>query len=101
MYSRCDYLLFVYFLILPSLLNSSILFNYFYTCNSWIYLLRCTPLQLHLRLDPDMKYLSPGIYQGHSPQACSQSHYSSHHTLQLRLYCSHTEREGLGDQLYV
>ena len=27
MYSRCDYLLFVYFLILPSLLHSSILFN--------------------------------------------------------------------------
>ena len=32
MYSRCDYLLFVYFLILPSLLHSSILFNCFYTC---------------------------------------------------------------------
>ena len=29
-----DYLLFVYFLILPSLLHSSILFNcFFYTCN--------------------------------------------------------------------
>ena len=33
MYSRCNYLLFVYFLILPSLLHSSILFNCFYTCN--------------------------------------------------------------------
>ena len=32
MYSRCDYLLFVYFLILPSLLHSSILFNCFYNC---------------------------------------------------------------------
>ena len=32
MYSRCNYLLFVYFLILPSLLHSSILFNCFYTC---------------------------------------------------------------------
>ena len=35
MYSRCDYplqILFVYFLILPSLLHSSILFNCFYTC---------------------------------------------------------------------
>ena len=32
MYSRCDYPLFVYFLILPSLLHSSILFNCFYTC---------------------------------------------------------------------
>ena len=32
MYSRYDYLLFVYFLILPSLLHSSILFNCFYTC---------------------------------------------------------------------
>ena len=31
-YSRCDYLLFVYFLIPPSLLHSSILFNCFYTC---------------------------------------------------------------------
>ena len=33
MYSRCDYHLFVYFLILPSLLHFSILFNCFYTCN--------------------------------------------------------------------
>ena len=32
MYSRCDCLLFVYFLILPSLLHSSILFSCFYTC---------------------------------------------------------------------
>ena len=32
MYSRCDYPLFVYFLILPSLIHSSILFNCFYTC---------------------------------------------------------------------
>ena len=30
MYSRYDYLLFVYFLILPSLLHSSILFNCFF-----------------------------------------------------------------------
>ena len=36
MYSRCDYplqILFVYFLILPSLLHPSILFNCFYTCS--------------------------------------------------------------------
>ena len=35
MYSRCNYplqILFVYFLILPSLLQPSILFNCFYTC---------------------------------------------------------------------
>ena len=34
MYSRCDYLLFAYFLILPSLLHSSILFDCLYTCNT-------------------------------------------------------------------
>ena len=41
MYSRCNYplqILFVYFLILPSLLQPSILFNCFYTCHNIILL---------------------------------------------------------------
>ena len=42
MYSRFDYLLFVYFLILPSLLHSSILFNCFYACSliGWTFFVR-------------------------------------------------------------
>ena len=45
MYSRCNYLLFVYFLILPSLLHSSILFNCFYTCIINIYSYATSPLK--------------------------------------------------------
>ena len=51
MYSRCNYplqILFVYFLILPSLLHPSILFNCFYTCSCSFFIGHSAFYQCHL-----------------------------------------------------